>query len=171
MNIKENIRKKLENKFCKFLTNAGFNFVSGVPCGVQKYIIANLSNNPKVTHVSAVRESEALGIATGAFLAGKKPVVYMQNSGLVNSINDITSLLIPYKIPILLLVSWRGTPGEDAPQHLINGKSTIKILDAIGVPTQILTKENMNLVISSANKWLKEKQTPAVILIIRGVLK
>lgn len=167
----EDIRKKLENQFCEILIKAGFNFASGVPCGVQKYIIANLSNNTKVKHIPAVRESESLGIAAGAFLAGKNPVVYMQNSGLMDSINDINSLLIPYKIPILLLVSWRGAFGEDAPQHFINGKSTIRILDIIGVPSQILTKENMNLVVSSSKKWLKRQQSPAVILIIRDTLK
>lgn len=50
----------------------------------------------------------------------------MQNSGLMNSLNDLSSLLITYKIPILFIVSWRGAPGEDAPQHLINGIATKK---------------------------------------------
>lgn len=160
-----------EDQFCKILIQAGFDFASGVPCGVQKYIIANLSDSPKVKHIPAVRESEAIGIAAGAFLAGKLPVVYMQNSGLMDSINDITSLLIPYKIPILLLVSWRGAFGEDAPQHFINGKNTKKTLNAIGVPFQVLTKKNMSSAVLSSKKWLEEKQTPAVILIIRGALK
>jgi len=167
----EKRRIELENKFCELLRAQGINFASGVPCGVQKYIISNLSNDPKITHIPATRESEAIGIAAGACLAGKKPVVYMQNSGLMDSINDITSLLIPYKIPVLLLVSWRGTLGEDAPQHLINGKSTIKILDAIEVPAQVLTKENMNLVVSSSKIWMEKQQTPAAILVIREVLK
>jgi phosphonopyruvate decarboxylase len=171
MNVKEDIRKNLENKFARLLINVGFNFVSGVPCAAQKYIIAYFSNNPKIQHIPATRESEALGITVGAYLAGKKPIVYMQNSGLMNSINDITSLLIPYKIPILFLVTWRGAPGEDAPQHIINGQSMIKVLDAIGIPAQILTKENMRLIIQSSKRWLKEKQTPMIILIIRDILK
>ncbi|PIV43756.1 MAG: hypothetical protein COS26_00110 [Candidatus Nealsonbacteria bacterium CG02_land_8_20_14_3_00_40_11] len=169
--MKENVEIKLTNQFCEILTANGFNFVSGVPCGVQKYIIANFSNNSKIKHIPATRESEALGIATGAFLSGERPIVYMQNSGLMNSINDINSLLIPYKIPILLLVTLRGAPGEDAPQHLINGRSTIRILDTIGISAQILTKENMKLIAQSSKTWLKEKQTPAVILIIKGILK
>lgn len=169
--MKESTRIKLENQFCKILTNAGFNFASGVPCGVQKYIIANFSYNSRVQHIPAVRESEAIGIAAGAFLAGKKPVVYMQNSGLMTSVNDITSLLICYKIPILLLVSWRGAPGEDAPQHFINGKSTIKVLNSIDIPFIILTKKNMKLAISSSKKWLEKKQTPAVILIKKETLR
>lgn len=167
----EDSRMKLENKFCGILTDAGFDFATGVPCGVQKYIIANLSNNPKVKHIPAVRESEALGIAAGAYLAGKKPVVYMQNSGLMDSINDITSLLIPYKIPALLTVSWRGAPGEDAPQHFVNGSATKKVLDAIGIPYQILTRENMDSAVSCSVKWMEEKRLPSVILIIRRTLR
>ena len=169
--MSKSAREKLESKFAKMLTVSGFNFVSGVPCGVQKYIIAFFSNNSKIKHVAAVRESEAIGIAAGAYLAGKNPVAYMQNSGLMDSINDITSLLISYKIPLLLLVSWRGAPGEDASQHLINGKSTKKILNSIGVPVFLLNSENMESVINSAKQYLNKKQTPAVILIRRGVLR
>lgn len=159
------------NKFCEILKREKFNFVSGVPDGTQKYIIKNLSNDSNIKHISAVRESEALGIAAGAFLAGKKPIVYMQNSGLVDSINDITSLLIQYKIPILLLVGFRGAPGEDAPHHFVNGKATIKILNDIGVYTQLLTKDNMKKVVSNAVKWLDRRHTPCIVLIIKGALK
>lgn len=159
------------NKFCEILKKEKFNFVSGVPDGTQKYIIENLSKDSRIKHIPAVRESEAIGIAAGASLAGKNSIVYMQNSGLLNSINEITSLLIPYKIPILLLVGFRGAPGEDAPQHFENGKSTIKILNDIGVYTQLLTKWNMKEVVSNAVKWMKNKSLPCVILIIKGALK
>ncbi len=169
--MSESTRKKLETKFARMLIKSGFNFVSGVPCGVQKYIIVFFLGSSKIKHVAAVRESEAIGITAGAYLAGKNPVVYMQNSGLMDSINDITSLLIPYKIPLLLLVSWRGAFGEDAGQHLINGKSTKKILNSIGVPVFILNSKNMRSVINNAKEYLNKKQTPAVILIRRGVLR
>lgn len=167
----EKQRIKLENKFCRLLKDGGVDFATGVPCGVQKYIISSLSNDPNIIHTQATRESEAIGIAAGAALTGRKPVVYMQNSGLLNSINDVTSLLIAYRIPVLLSVSWRGAPGEDAPQHFVSGKATIKILDAIGLPAQILTKENMESVVSSSIKLMEEKQTPVVILIVRGILE
>ena len=110
-----------ENKLANLLKKKGFNFVTGIPCGVQKHIIRNFSQDKKIKHVQAVRESEAIGIAAGAVLSGKKSIVYMQNSGFFDSINDITSLLMTYKLPVLFLITWRGAPGEDAPQHLING--------------------------------------------------
>jgi phosphonopyruvate decarboxylase len=167
----EKQRKELEDSFCEMLIDEGFNFVSGVPCGVQKYIIANLAQNPKVKHVPAVRESEALGIAAGAYLGGKKPLVYMQNSGLLDSLNDLTSLLMAYKIPVLLTVSWRGSPGEDAPQHFISGKNTPIFLNDLGIFVQVLEKENMLATVKAAVKWMDEKKMPAVILIKRGDLK
>ncbi len=167
----EQSRIKLETKLCKLLKNEGINFATGVPCGVQKYIIANLSSDPEILHTPATRESEAIGIAAGASLANKKPVVYMQNSGLLNCLNDLTSLTIAYQIPMILIVSWRGASGEDAPQHLVNGQATIKILDNIGIPVQILTKENMKSVVFSSVRLAEKRQSPVVILIIRGVLK
>lgn len=168
--IRKPTTQKMENRFCRKLVSTGFNFASGIPCGVQKYIIKCFIYNPKVRHIPAVRESEAIGIAAGAQLAGKKSIVYMQNSGLMNSINDINSLLIPYKIPLLFLVSYRGAPGEDAPQHLVTGKSIKKILKAIKVPTKVLTVENIENVVAFSKKWIKEKQLPVVILIIRHTL-
>jgi len=169
--VEEKSRIQLETYFTKLLIKAGFNFASGVPCGVQKYIISTLSSHPNVLHIPATREAEAIGIAAGAALAGKKPLIYMQNSGLMDSLNEITSLLIPYEIPVLFLITWRGAPGEDAPQHLINGRSLIKILDTIGMPAQILTKQNMEETVALCEKWIKLYKKPIAILLIRGVLK
>ena len=84
----------------------GVDFASGVPCGVLRHIIKNFIDDAEILHVSANRESEAVGLAAGAYLAGKIPVVYMQNSGLFAASNDIASLLIPYEIPIFFTVSY-----------------------------------------------------------------
>ena len=73
----------------------GVNFASGVPCGVLRHIIKNFNDEKTILHVPANRESEAVGLAAGAYLGGKTPVVYMQNSGLFAASNDIASLLIP----------------------------------------------------------------------------
>jgi len=167
-NILKEKSNKYADRFCKSLKRYGIDFATGVPCGVQRLVIYNLSHDPDVYHLSATRESEAIGIAAGAYLAGKKPVVYMQNSGLFDCSNDISSLLIQYRIPVLLSVSWRGCPGEDAPQHFVTGKATMPLLDSIGVPHQVVEKENIEEVVSNAFKSMEEKQIPATILIKRG---
>lgn len=170
-----NILDGKPNEYADYLHNVmkryKIDFATGVPCGEQKHIIYNLSHDPDVLHIPATREAEAIGIAAGAYLAGKKPVVYMQNSGLFDSSNDIASLLIPYKIPLLLSVSWRGCPGEDAPQHLVTGKATKSLLDSLEILYEILEKDNIDRIMSNLFKSMEKKQTPVAILIGKGWYK
>lgn len=158
-------------EFCSMLKSHGFNFSTGVPCSILKDIILYLSSDSAIAYIPATREDEALGIATGAYLAGRIPIVLMQNSGLGNSINALTSLNIPYKIPILLLISWRGYQGKDAPEHLIMGEVTIKLLEDIGVPVQVISKDDPEAAISVSIKDMEEKQIPAAAILRRGIIE
>ena len=76
------------NQMHRLFLELGVDFASGVPCGVLRHIIRNLVDDAGILHVAANRESEAIGLAAGAYLAGKTPVVYMQNSGLFSASND-----------------------------------------------------------------------------------
>lgn len=153
------------------LKRHGFNFSTGVPCSILKDIILCLSSHPDIPYIPATREDEALGIATGAYLAGRKPVVLMQNSGLGSAINPLASLDILYRIPILLLISWRGYEGKDAPEHLIMGKVTIKLLEDIGVPVQVMSKDDAEAAILASIKDMEEKQMPAVVMLRNGIIE
>ena len=153
------------------LLETGFDFFTGVPCSILKDVINYLSEDPDSPYIPATREDEAIGIATGAYLAGKKPVVLMQNSGLGNTIGTLASLVQLYEIPLLLLISWRGYQGKDAPEHIIMGKSTVKLLEDIGVPIQILPKEKTEEIISNAVKIMEERSTPTAIIVKRGVIE
>lgn len=84
--------------------------------------------------ILATREEEALGIAAGLYLGGRKPTVMMQSSGIGNSLNAITSLLLPYQIPVLMVVSMRGDAGEWNAAQVPMGRSVPAIFDAIGIP-------------------------------------
>ncbi len=159
------------NDFCTMLLETGFDFFTGVPCSILKGVINYLSEDPDIPYIPATREDEAIGIATGAYLAGKKPVVLMQNSGLGNSIGTLASLVLLYEIPLLLLISWRGYQGKDAPEHLIMGKSAIKLLDDIGMPTWVLSKEKAEETISDAVKIMEERSLPTAIIVRRGVIE
>lgn len=151
------------------LKKYGIDFSTGVPCAAQKKILHYFLTDHEMTYIQAAREEDAIGIASGAFLAGKKPIVLMQNSGLANSINAIASLCIPYNIPILLLVTWRGYPkDENEPQyHHVMGKSTIPILEEIGIPAQVISKEDPEIAVKNSIKEMENKQIPAVMLLIR----
>lgn len=90
----------------------GFNFFVGVPCSGIKDFIDELERDPDQVYIPATKEDSALGIAVGAYFADKKPLVYLQSSGLGNIVNGITSLLKPYGIRIHLLISLRKNPFE-----------------------------------------------------------
>jgi sulfopyruvate decarboxylase subunit alpha len=87
----------------------------------------------EVRLILATREEEAFGIAAGLYLGGRKPAVMLQSSGLGNSLNAITSLLVPYQIPVLMIVSMRGDDGEWNSAQKPMGAAVRGILDAIGV--------------------------------------
>jgi phosphonopyruvate decarboxylase len=113
----------------------GFDFYAGVPCSFLTPIINRVISDPALEYVGATSEGEAVAIAAGAWLAGKKTVVMCQNSGLGNAVNPLTSLSFPFRIPTLLVVTWRGQPGiHDEPQHELMGEITGGLLDTLRVP-------------------------------------
>ena len=108
--------------FLELLERHGYDFFAGVPCSLFEGVTRVLDDDPRYGYVSAVREDSALGLAAGAYLGGRQPVVLMQNSGLGVSVNALASLHQIYDIPTLLVVSWRGQDGDDAPEHAIMGR-------------------------------------------------
>jgi sulfopyruvate decarboxylase subunit alpha len=157
-------------EFCATLKSEGFNFFVGVPCSVLKEIIDKLSTDMTVCYVSATREEEAIGIAVGAYLGGLQPAVLMQNAGLGNSLGALTTLPLLYKIPLLLVISWRGYRGKDAPEHSVIGKSTLKLLKAVGIPAELLSSKNLDTAVARAQAFMCQQQSPAAILIKEGVI-
>ena len=96
-----------------------YDFIIGVPCSRLKNFIDKIEN-----YIFCTKEDEAMALAVGAYLIGKKPIVFIQNSGLGNMVDIITSLLKPYDIKIDLLISIRNKPGH----HAFMGKITKKLL-------------------------------------------
>lgn len=103
----------------------GFDFYTGVPCSYLTPLINGVLSDRALHYVGAASEGEAVAIAAGAWLAGRRTVVMCQNSGLGNAVNPLTSLNAPFRIPTLLITTWRGRPGEpDEPQHEVMGRIT-----------------------------------------------
>ncbi len=112
----------------------GFGFYSGVPCSFLTPIINRVIGGGGDRYVGAASEGEAVAIAAGAWLAGHQTTVMCQNSGLGNAVNPLTSLNHPFRIPTLLIVTWRGEPElGDEPQHKLMGEITAPILDTVRV--------------------------------------
>lgn len=124
----------------------GIDFYAGVPDSLLKNLCAYITDHADDTHnIIAANEGGAMGLAAGYHLAtGKVPVVYMQNSGEGNIINPLASLTDKdvYQIPVLLVIGWRGKPGvHDEPQHVKQGKVTLPLLETMGIPYQVLDKD------------------------------
>jgi len=114
---------------------AGFDFYTGVPCSYLTPLINGVLSNRTLRYVGAASEGEAVAIAAGAWLAGRQTVAMCQNSGLGNMVNPLTSLNHPFRIPTLLVTTWRGRPGEpDEPQHEIMGQITQDLLSLMRIP-------------------------------------
>lgn len=132
--------------FVEKLRSLDIDFYAGVPDSLLKNICAYISDNIDDRHnIISANEGGAVGLAAGYHLAtGRIPVVYMQNSGEGNIINPLASLIDRdvYQIPVLLLIGWRGKPGvHDEPQHVKQGKVTLSLLDTMGVPYLVLSKD------------------------------
>jgi phosphonopyruvate decarboxylase len=122
------------------LKKLGFEFYSGVPCSFLKDLINYAIN--ECEYVAAANEGDAVAIASGAFLGGKKSVVLMQNSGLTNAVSPLVSLNYPFRIPVLGFVSLRGEQGiPDEPQHELMGPITTNLLDLMKVKWMYLSSD------------------------------
>ena len=129
--------------FIETLRAGGIEFFAGVPDSLLKNLCAYITDSiARENNIIAANEGEAVALAAGYHLAtGKTGCVYMQNSGEGNAVNPLLSLMDAdvYKMPLLLIVGWRGEPGvHDEPQHVKQGKVTLSLLETMGIPYAVL---------------------------------
>jgi sulfopyruvate decarboxylase TPP-binding subunit len=107
-------------------------------------------------------------------MGGKRAVVMMQNSGLGLSVNALASLFLVYNIPCLLIITWRGYAGKDAPEHTIMGPAMPALLDLFRIPHRTLepdgSAEEMLAHIDWASETLQETSSPCALLVRKGAL-
>lgn len=120
------------------LVQAGIDLACSVPTSSLSPLLQGLTGLA-VQHVGVTREEEGVGVCAGAALAGRTPVLLMQNSGLGNSLNALASLTTLYRLPLLMLLEHRGLPGERISAQIPMGEQTPKLLEAAGIPTYAIT--------------------------------
>ena len=113
------------------LKDAGINFIVSVPCVNLSKLLNMIDEDDEIIHIPVTREEEGIGLCAGAYLGGKNPAILMQNSGLGNSINALKSLTELYEFPLLMIMSHRGTEGENICGQVPMGESTPLILEAM----------------------------------------
>jgi phosphonopyruvate decarboxylase len=153
-------------------------FFTGVPDSLLKDFCAYVTDSTDAAHhVIATNEGSAMGLAAGYHLAtGKLPLVYMQNSGLGNTINPLTSLADPevYAIPMLLVIGWRGEPGrKDEPQHVKIGRVQEPLLQALEVEHAVLPDdfEGARATLRHAVEIARARSAPFALLVRAGTFE
>lgn len=141
----------------------GYDFYTGVPCSFLTPFINRAISSNLTDYVGAASEGEAVAIAAGAWLAGRKTVVMCQNSGLGNCINPLTSLNYPFRIPTLLITTWRGQPGvHDEPQHELMSQITQSMMELVRVRCMTFPRmaDEVGPLLDAAEKVMAESDLP-----------
>jgi len=158
--------------FWAVLKARGLTFFSGVPDSTFGEAYNYMVNDPEIRYVPAVREDVALGIASAAYFSGGLGGVIMQNSGIGNIVNPLTSFNLMYKIPALIIVGWRGYggPPNDAPEHWIMGVKTPEILSLLEVAYEIMETETMEADLDRLLGKIEQTSVPGALLVRSGMI-
>src|SRR5499427_5707 len=151
------------------LKKAGIDFVATLPDEKMVEIIRSVEDDPGLKHIPLCREEEGIGICAGAYLAGKKTALIMQNAGFLNSCNALTTTCLQFQIPILMLIYYAGDIGDRG--FTTVGSVTEPVLQAMGFRTYILRKaEEVNEILTGAEILAEDAKKPVVVLLTKSVL-
>jgi phosphonopyruvate decarboxylase len=132
-------------QFVEAARRRGFTWYAGVPCSFLTPFINYVLQDPDLRYVSAANEGDAVALIAGVALGardGERGVTMMQNSGLGNAVSPLTSLTWTFRLPQLLIVTWRGEPGvADEPQHALMGPITPSLLETMEIPWEAFPRE------------------------------
>lgn len=151
----------------------GLEWYAGVPCSFLTPLINHLINDERLTYIASANEGDALATAAGAAVGGRRACVMMQNSGLGNAVNPLTSLTYVFHIPLLVICTWRGEPGvTDEPQHQLMGRITPRLFETMELPWEVFPRDPRELepVLARAEAHLARKRRPYALLMRKDTL-
>jgi sulfopyruvate decarboxylase subunit alpha len=153
------------------LKECDIRLVSALPETWLVHLIRLTDEDPEMTLIRLAKEEEAVGISAGAHFAGIKSAMLMQNHGFMASINGIVSFAHLYKIPLLMLISYRGTFGERDPWQTQGGNATEPLLRALGIPYFFLDQvEAVKKRIRHAQTLAESSLQPVAVLLTRDLM-
>jgi len=159
-------------QFVHAARDRGFDLYAGVPCSYLKPFINYVIDADDLQYVGASNEGDAVAIAAGAELGGRRSVVMLQNSGLGNTVNPLTSLTYTFRIPVLVIVTLRGEPGgaPDEPQHELMGQITTGMLEQMGVPWSWFPEDANDIgpVLDKADAHMASERRPYALVMRKG---
>ncbi|TDJ45134.1 MAG: phosphonopyruvate decarboxylase [Gammaproteobacteria bacterium] len=150
----------------------GFDLYTGVPCSYLKPFINYVIDADGLDYIGVANEGDAVAIAAGAELGGRRGVVMLQNSGLGNTVNPLTSLTHTFNIPVLVIVTLRGEPGgaPDEPQHELMGQITARLLELMEIPWAWFPTEDADIepALARADEHLTAHGRPYALIMRKG---
>ena len=158
-------------QFVEAARSRGFEWYAGVPCSFLTPFINCVLQDESLHYVSAANEGDAVALIAGVALAGKRGIAMMQNSGLGNAVSPLTSLTWTFRLPQLLIVTWRGQPGvADEPQHALMGPVTPQMLETMEIPWELfpVEAEAIGPVLERAIKHMDETGRPYALVMQKG---
>lgn len=153
------------------LKACGIRLVSALPETWLVHLIRLAAEDPEMILVRLAKEEEGVGISAGAHFAGVKSAMLMQNHGFLAAINGIVSFAHLYKIPLLMLISYRGTFGERDPWQTQGGGATEPVLRALNIPYEFLdAPESIERCIRQSQALAENSLQPVALLLTRDVM-
>ena len=153
------------------LRQCGVRLISALPETWLVHLIRMAEEDSEMQLVRLAKEEEGVGISVGAYFAGVKSAMLMQNHGFLASINGIVSFALLYRIPLLMLISYRGSFGERDPWQTQGGSVTEPLLRTLGIPYFCLqTAESVQQRIAHAQTLCASSLQPAALLLTRDLM-
>jgi phosphonopyruvate decarboxylase len=161
--------------FVEAARKRGFEWYAGVPCSYLTPFINYVLQDPSLQYVSMANEGDAVALIAGVALAGgrRRGVSMMQNSGLGNAVSPLTSLTWTFRLPQLLIVTWRAQPGvPDEPQHALMGPITPKMLETMEIPWELFPSgiDAIGPALDRATRYMDETGRPYALVMQKGTV-
>jgi sulfopyruvate decarboxylase subunit alpha len=151
------------------IKKAGIDFVATLPDEKMLEVIRTVESDPGLQHIPLCREEEGIGICAGAYLAGRKTALIMQNAGFLNSCNALTTTCLQFQIPVVLLIYYAGDIGDRGFTTL--GAVTEPVLQALGIRSYILRRsDEIYETIAGAEVLAQDSKRPVAVLLTKSVL-
>ena len=158
-------------QFVEAARSRSFEWYAGVPCSYLTPFINYVLQDRSLHYVSAANEGDAVALIAGVALAGKRGIAMMQNSGLGNAVSPLTSLTWTFRLPQLLIVTWRGQPGvADEPQHALMGPVTPHMLETMEIPWETFPTQadEIAAALDRAIRYMDETGRPYALVMQKG---
>lgn len=151
------------------LKKAGIDFIASLPDEKMVELVRAVEGDAEFKHVPLCREEEGIGICAGAYLAGRRTAIIMQNAGFLNSCNALTTTSLQFQIPILMLIYYAGDIGDRGFTTL--GSVTEPVLQAMGFRAYVLRKrEDIEPILRGAQILAEDSKRPVAVLLTKEVL-